>query len=221
MESNDPHLVMVGGCDHRTGTSDEQQHHRRLEDWLRTHFDVEGIVHRWSGEPFEPVDGLPMIGAAPGKQNVYIATGLSGVGLTWGTAAASLLADIMVGNVSRLGRHLSPSRSGLSNVSQWIKEQATTTSNYAEHLLPTDPIRAGEMTSGEGMTGSLDGKHVAYCVDHDGCEHRLDPICPHKGGVLHWNAAEQTWDCPVHGGRFAADGQRIYGPPESNMKSID
>lgn len=40
-------------------------------------------------------------------------------------------------------------------------------------------------------------------------------------GVLHWNEVEHTWDCPVHGGRFTADGQRIYGPPESDMMRVE
>ncbi|MEX0824841.1 MAG: Rieske 2Fe-2S domain-containing protein, partial [Pirellulaceae bacterium] len=46
------------------------------------------------------------------------------------------------------------------------------------------------------------------------------PTCSHQGGVVHWNEMEQTWDCPVHGGRFAANGERIYGPPESRLKTI-
>ena len=88
LQSDDSHLVLVGGCDHRTGTANEIEQHQHLEAWLRDRFDVEEVVLRWSAELFEPVDGLPMIGLAPGKQNVLIATGLSGVGLTWGTAAA-------------------------------------------------------------------------------------------------------------------------------------
>lgn len=38
------------------------------------------------------------------------------------------------------------------------------------------------------------------------------PICSHLGGVLQRNDAEDTWDCPLHGSRFAADGSVIEGP---------
>jgi hypothetical protein len=32
------------------------------------------------------------------------------------------------------------------------------------------------------------------------------------GGVLTWNDAEETWDCPLHGSRFDADGSVLEGP---------
>ena len=38
------------------------------------------------------------------------------------------------------------------------------------------------------------------------------PRCTHLGGVLQRNDAEGTWDCPLHGSRFAPDGAVIEGP---------
>ena len=38
------------------------------------------------------------------------------------------------------------------------------------------------------------------------------PLCTHLGGVLHRNDAEGTWDCPLHGSRFAEDGAVLEGP---------
>ncbi|MFL6089681.1 MAG: FAD-dependent oxidoreductase [Aeromicrobium sp.] len=44
------------------------------------------------------------------------------------------------------------------------------------------------------------------------------PICSHLGGVLCWNDAESTWDCPLHGSRFTPDGAVIEGPAVRPMK---
>lgn len=36
--------------------------------------------------------------------------------------------------------------------------------------------------------------------------------CTHMGCELGFNEAEQTWECPCHGSRFAADGKVLQGP---------
>lgn len=41
--------------------------------------------------------------------------------------------------------------------------------------------------------------------------------CPHMGCALRWNAAEQSWDCPCHGSRFAADGTVLDNPASGDL----
>jgi Rieske Fe-S protein len=38
------------------------------------------------------------------------------------------------------------------------------------------------------------------------------PLCTHLGGMLRWNDAERSWDCPLHGSRFDEDGSVLEGP---------
>jgi Rieske Fe-S protein len=46
----------------------------------------------------------------------------------------------------------------------------------------------------------------------DGRTCAVAAICTHLGGILSWNDAEKSWDCPLHGSRFSADGSVLEGP---------
>lgn len=211
-------LALIGGCDHRTGAGDSLQSMEELELYARERFEVSEILAKWSAELFEPTDGLPLIGRVPGKDNVWIATGLSGVGLTWGTASGWLIADQIAGKEVPLQEELSPSRLSLSGLPTMAVEQMTAVASYSERVLPASEIDPEALAAGQGAVGKVAGEHVAVCRDQHGCLHRNSPICTHMGGVVRWNASAQTWDCPVHGGRFAPDGTRIYGPPGSDLE---
>jgi menaquinol-cytochrome c reductase iron-sulfur subunit len=45
----------------------------------------------------------------------------------------------------------------------------------------------------------------------------LSSTCPHLGCSVAWQPVSGEFVCPCHGGRFAADGSRISGPPPRNM----
>ena len=100
-------------------------------------------------------------------------------------------------------------------------DQVPAAASYAERVLPAKAIEAESLLPGEGAVGNVDGHFTAICRDREGHEHRNHPVCTHMGGTLHWNVAEQTWDCPVHGGRFKACGRRLYGPPQSPLEPIE
>ena len=45
----------------------------------------------------------------------------------------------------------------------------------------------------------------------------LSAVCPHLGCSVSWQAGQQKFICPCHGGEFKADGLRILGPPPRAM----
>ncbi|WP_430648009.1 FAD-dependent oxidoreductase [Agromyces sp. GXS1127] len=49
----------------------------------------------------------------------------------------------------------------------------------------------------------------------------VSAVCPHLGGILNWNDAEATWDCPLHASRFDHRGRRIEGPAVSDLARLD
>jgi Rieske Fe-S protein len=64
---------------------------------------------------------------------------------------------------------------------------------------------------GEGVVGR-DGVLPAGVSTVDGRTCAITAVCTHMGGVLSWNDAEKSWDCPLHGSRFAPDGSVLEGP---------
>jgi len=96
------YLLVVGGEDHRTGEiqsdADVKTKYHNLEEWVRDRFPIKEIVHKWSGQVMEPYDSLALIGSNPGNnsQNIFIATGDSGNGITHGAIAGMLISDLIL-----------------------------------------------------------------------------------------------------------------------------
>lgn len=109
-------LLIVGGEDHKTGSTNDNNDFvtkfEKLETWMRKIFSVKGpVVYSWSGQVLEPLDGLAFIGPNPGNEkNVYIATGDSGNGMTHGTIAGIILHDLIVGKNNEWADLYNPNR---------------------------------------------------------------------------------------------------------------
>ena len=144
-------LLIVGGEDHKTGQRDDaNKRFGALERWTRHRFPmVEGIEYRWSGEVMEPVDGLAFIGRNPLDQdNVFIATGDSGNGMTHGTIAGMLLTDLVFGRRTR-------SRSTIRRASREspagvAKENLNVAMQYADLVVAGDVESVDEINPGAG-----------------------------------------------------------------------
>lgn len=49
----------------------------------------------------------------------------------------------------------------------------------------------------------------------------LSAICPHMGCSVAWQASQNKFVCPCHGGQFAADGKHLVGPPPRGLDNLN
>jgi glycine/D-amino acid oxidase-like deaminating enzyme/nitrite reductase/ring-hydroxylating ferredoxin subunit len=209
-------VLIVGGEDHKTGQADDMdERHRRLEEWARERFPaIEGIEFRWSGQVMEPVDGLAYIGRNPmDRDNVFIATGDSGNGMTHGTIAGVLLTDLIMNRQNPWAEIYDPSRKPFDAPVEFAKENLNVAAQYADLATPGDVSSVEEIAAGEGAVLRRGLTKVAVYRDDAGALHERSAICAHLGCVVRWNTGEKTWDCPCHGSRYdPRDGHVVNGP---------
>jgi glycine/D-amino acid oxidase-like deaminating enzyme/nitrite reductase/ring-hydroxylating ferredoxin subunit len=218
-----PDVLIVGGEDHRTGQAeDAEERWTRLERWTRERFPMaQGVRYRWSGQILEPGDSLAFIGRNPmDKDNVFIATGDSGNGMTHGTIAGILLTDLIQGRENAWADLYEPSRKTLRAAIDYASELAKSTRPYGHWVTPGEVTSASEIAPGEG--GVLrEGLHrIAVYREQGGGLVKVSAVCTHLGCIVEWNAGEKTWDCPCHGSRYAPDGHVLNGPARTDLSRL-
>ncbi len=206
--------LIVGGEDHKTGhDEDTEKRYAALLAYAQTRFAVSDVAYRWSAQVLEPVDGLPYIGATPHAANVFVATGYSGTGMTFGTLAGEILSDHILGRENAYAELYAATRVKLSTIAHYVAENVDTSK-----FMVTDRLRGGDVGSidevrpGEGKLVSVDGKKLAVYRTDSGEVRACSAVCPHLGCIVHFNSAEKTWDCPCHGSRFDTQGTVLHGP---------
>src|ERR1051325_10888991 len=204
--SEDDHdVLVVGGEDHKTGQQhDGAQRWGKLEQWTRNRFPMaEAVEFKWSGQVMEPVDSMAFIGRNPADaDNVFIATGDSGMGMTHGTIAGMLLTDLIMDRKNPWAELYDPSRKTLKAAKDFAQENANVMAQYTDLVTPGDADSEQVIAKGEGCVVRDGLTKVAIYRDEDGTVHRMSAVCVHLGCVVTWNGSEKTWDCPCHGSRL-------------------
>lgn len=224
LQREDEHdILIVGGEDHKTGQEDDgAERFGRLEQWTRERFpQLLEVKYRWSGQVMEPVDGLAFIGRNPGDEdNVYIATGDSGQGMTHGTIAGMLLTDLIQGRTNKWEDVYSPSRLRVGSLTEYASENINVAGQYTDYVTAGDIKSESELKPGEGANMRDGISKLAVHRDRSGRVHKMSAVCPHLGCIVSWNSTEETWDCPCHGSRFSAEGRVYQGPANSNLEDV-
>jgi glycine/D-amino acid oxidase-like deaminating enzyme/nitrite reductase/ring-hydroxylating ferredoxin subunit len=218
----DHDLILVGGEDHKTGQDNHpEQHFQSLEEWGRERFPQAGKVEfKWTNQVFEPIDRIGFIGRNPGNKNIYIATGFSGNGMTYGTIAGMLLSDMVLGKKNAWEEIYNPSRIPVHAAAEFAKENFNVAWQMCDWVKGGEVGSIDEIPNDEGAIVSQGLKKMAVYKDEDGRVIQLSAKCTHLGCMVHWNTTAKTWDCPCHGSRFNCHGEVIAGPATKDLQEI-
>ena len=213
--------LIVGGEDHKTGqATDGWARFERLESSARVRFPmIQDVPYRWSGQVMETIDGLAFIGHNPlDEDNVYIATGDSGMGMTHGTIAGLLLTELILGNKRHRWQQLyDPARKTIGAIGTFVSEGLNVAKEYGAWLTAGDVSSEDEIPFGSGALVRHGVRKLAVYRDERGRLSRCWATCPHLKCFVEWNGVEKTWDCPCHGSRFDPFGKVINGPANADL----
>ncbi|BBY07915.1 FAD-dependent oxidoreductase [Mycobacterium noviomagense] len=207
----DGERLIVAGAGHTVGRKSPTAELDELSSWAQTHFPGAVPTHQWSAQDYTPVDHLPYVGPIlPGNEKIFVATGFNKWGLTGGTAAALVLSARILGGRMDWARAFSAwSPHELTGITTAVQANLEVGFHMAKGWL-TPAVRRGAPSEGGAVSGPP--WHLQARCKIDGVEHRLSPVCPHLGGIVAWNDASKSWECPLHGSRFAPDGTLLEGP---------
>ncbi|MCW2845419.1 MAG: dependent oxidoreductase [Nocardioides sp.] len=215
--ADDGSLLLIGGAGHTTGrTRSPAARLDELRAWTAEYFPDAVETHAWSAQDYVPHHALPYAGPLlPGHEEILVAGGFSKWGFTNGVAAALALSGRILGGQM-----------------EWAEAFRTWGAHELRGSVDSARMNAEvgfEMTRGWLRPLARPGLGVAPAegdgtvrLDHlgaptavartAGVERRVSAVCSHLGGIVRWNDAERSWDCPLHGSRFGADGEVLDGP---------
>lgn len=152
---------IVAGTSFKPGHVDEERKHfEDIERWLGDNFQPGPIEYRWVNEDYTPMDNAPFVGWSSSGSNGYlVATGFHAWGISNGTAAGMILADLAAGK----GDHpwlpvfdatrVKPIAGG----KQFIKENVGVAAHLVSGYLSRKPKSFDALAPGEAAILKIDG----------------------------------------------------------------
>lgn len=219
-------VLVVGGNGHPVGRPARRPRElvEDLHGWTQQQFPGAEPTHTWSAQDYQSANSVPFAGTMPrGGGRIYLATGYGKWGMTNGPMAALMIAGQILGERPTWAKPLNtritrPSglltgaafnaEVGVAGARGWIKAQ-----------MGADRDADDTPPEGEGVVGADRGRPVGISTV-DGTTCAVSAVCTHAGGVVSWNDQEKSWDCPLHGSRFAADGTILEGPATKPLRQM-
>ena len=219
---NGKSILILVGENHATGREEEKmgEHFDNLIQFANDIAGVSEVLAKWSAQDYETPDQVPYIGRLSDHSNIYVAAGFCKWGLTRGTLAGMMIADLVINGNCEYEEIYSRKRPDLTSslgklvtdvftpVGELIKSKVEGTQSYRD------------LKQGEGRAIRFQGEKAGAYRDEKDIVTVIDISCTHMTTELNFNTAEKTWDCPAHGGRFATDGRLLEGPPKHSMNVL-
>jgi len=213
-------VLVVGGGGHTVGRqTPTMPEYEQLASWAEERFAVRKVVARWFAHDYVPVDHLPWAGSAsPATPNVSVAGGFAKWGMANATAAAMVVAARIADDrgAPPWAGLFDPHRASLTGGRRAVRVNAEVGTNLLRGWARPGPQPPGG-SGGDGERYRQGVIPVGAAVGDDGGREERVIVCTHLGGVCTWNDAERTWDCPLHGSRFATDGTVVSGPATKSL----
>ncbi len=201
---------------------DNEGYIKNLINFVQQRFRIKEVVFKWGGQHYKPADLLPYIGRKSKGSRQFVATGFATDGLVYGTLAAQIIATELTGtkhlysDLFKASRH-SPGKAA----KEFIKENADVAVEFVKGLFTAEMKEMEEILPGEAKIIVKDNHKIAVHRSAKGILSACSAICTHMGCVVHFNNAEETWDCPCHGSRFSTRGDVIEGPALQPLKKLN
>ncbi len=209
-------LLVVGGSSYPTGRdADTRIRLQAIDRWTAQAFPGAVRDRWWAAQDYRMAGDRPFFGIQPGTHGrVLAATGFAKWGMTNAVAGALALTGIIEGVAPAWSEHFAHGRVGASGAAAMIASNARVAGEAARgwarpeqsHAEGRDRVRMTRRGLEPVAESVVDGRACA-----------VSGVCTHLGGVLQWNTAERSWDCPLHGSRFAPDGRVIEGPAKRDL----
>ena len=216
---DDRTLLLVGGEGHRTGQGgDTRRNYARLAAWADANFGVNEVVSRFCAQDYVTPDLRAFVGPVlPGRHRVLVATGFNKWGFTNAAAGAEVVRTTITGEPPPAWAEVfSTSRLPVSGIGKLISAGFDVGTHFVGGWV--DGLRAHDRPGpGEGRVSRRGGRPIAVSVDDASRSCAVSGWCTHLGGIVAWNPAERTWDCPLHGSRFDRDGTMRHGPGVTDL----
>lgn len=217
--SKQPDLLLVAGSHHKTGQDPNMQlHFKDLGRYLIDHLNIKEFEFNWSAQHYHSADTIPYIGLANRfVKNTYMATGFFSDGLIYGTLGGLLVGDLILKRDNPWAHLFNSNRfTPKASAGFLLKENTNTFAQYYKDM-PGPVEKPEDVRIGQAKVIFYQNEKLAVYRDEKKL-HVVCAVCPHMKGIVNWNNAEKTWDCPCHGSRFMPDGKYLEGPAKFDLE---